>query len=215
MLKYENVPSIDWSDLESASEISEKFLRELGNNKKRLKDIILSVKNNPKLFPLCETHHFDDKIVIFDDKYGKGRIRIRLNNSPEFECIHNHRFSYSVYYLKGMLQEKWYSIDKPLSQCKESSDFNMVRRRFDRKGDFTCIHHSSLHSSLSDHGTVSLFWQGPPKKDGAFRFNVNKGSIHFKKGKKNETLQEQQECLMSTDLFDSWVERLYEWNVIE
>jgi hypothetical protein len=79
--------------LEQFAEQSKKIL-EIFSDRNKLKQQLLSVKEDETLFSLSEHYDILDKIVLYADE--KYRIRLHIFGEGYFDRPHNHRWSVSV-----------------------------------------------------------------------------------------------------------------------
>lgn len=203
--KLSELPPIDWTDIETASEVAEQAARAIGDDKRLLRGLIDRVRARPELFDLCECHDLDDKIVLYDDLPRGYRIRLRLAKDEQYERAHNHRFPFAVYILYGQYFQQWYAIRGEPSEKTTPQDVTLLARRIEQTGSSFTISADAFHSTQTTPRTISLMICGQPVRKKSFIINMESGKVWGKIGRKDEAKDEIDACRMSRDVFENWV----------
>jgi len=151
--------------LEQFAEQSKKIL-EIFSDRNKLKQQLLSVKEDETLFSLSEHYDILDKIVLYADE--KYRIRLHIFGEGYFDRPHNHRWSYSSKILSGNYRHTIYSLNQ-VTDTPQTEHLVPILIRQEKMGDFYTLHHSQYHSVTADSDTVTLICRGPAEAD---RFRV-------------------------------------------
>jgi predicted metal-dependent enzyme (double-stranded beta helix superfamily) len=208
-----DLPSVDWDDLEAAAEITREVAHRIGDDRTLLRDLVSRAAVLPELREKCEIHTLDDKIVIWDDQAKGLRIRLRLANTKQYERVHNHRFSFTAYLLNGTYYHTLYATDQPLDETADVTRFWPRSVREERTGDIITLHHEQLHTTLTDPDTVSLMIQSPAQKRRAFMIRRSDGEVWWRVGAADEDEERRREVRMSDERLEHWQRRLAELGV--
>ena len=203
-----DLPPVDWSDIEAAAATTRDIARRLGDDRELLRALVDRVPSVPELRAKCECHALDDKIVIWDDQAKGLRIRLRLANVKQYERVHNHRYSFTAYLLYGTYYHTLYATDQKLDETADVSRFWPHFVREERTGDIITVHHEQLHTTLTDPETVSLMIQSPAQKERAFMIRKSDGHVWWRLGAAQEDEARRAEVLMSDERFAHWRSRL-------
>jgi hypothetical protein len=208
-----DLPSVDWDDLDAAAEITREVAHRIGDDRTLLRTLVSRAAVVPELRDKCEIHTLDDKIVIWDDQAKGLRIRLRLANTQQYERVHNHRFSFTAYLLNGTYYHTLYGTDQPLDETADVTRFWPRSVREERTGDVITLHHEQLHTTLTDPDTVSLMIQSPAQKRRAFMIRRSDGEVWYRLGAADETKDRRLEVRMSDERLEYWQRRLAELSV--
>jgi hypothetical protein len=204
----EQLPSVDWSDIEEAAEVTRGIALRIGDDRPLLTALVDRVPSVPELREKCECHALDDKIVIWDDQDRGLRIRLRLANTSQYERVHNHRYSFTAYLLNGVYHHTLYGTDQPLDETADVSRFWPRSIRDERTGDIITLHHEQLHTTITDPDTISLMIQSPAQKRKAFMIRRSDGHVWWRVGAADEDQARRAEVRMSDERFAFWRRRL-------
>lgn len=197
-------------ELEKFATESRKLLEDFSDPEK-LKQYLLTAKEDTNLLALSEHYDILDKIVLYADE--KYRIRLHIFGDGYFDRPHNHRWSYSSKILSGSYRHTIYSLDCP-TDTPETEHLFPVLIRQEKAGDFYTLHHSQYHSVTADAGTATLICRGPAETN---RFRVMDRMTQeawWQYGASIESQKEKQNKRMSPERFDFLVEKLKEMGII-
>lgn len=202
------LPAVDWADFEAAARITGDIAQRLGEDPQLLRALVERVPRMTALRNKCECHSLDDKIVIWDEP-GKGlRIRLRLANETQYERIHNHRYSFTAYILRGAYRHTLYTHNGMLDEHALLAQFQICSVRKELSGDCITLHHEQLHTTISDPWTLSLMIQSPAQKDRAFMIKRDSGQVWWRVGEAEESSERRAEVYMSDSRFGFWMQQL-------
>jgi hypothetical protein len=204
----EQLPYVDWSDIETASEVTREIALRIGDDRPLLTALVDRVPSVPELRDKCECHALDDKIVIWDDQDRGLRIRLRLANTSQYERVHNHRYSFTAYLLSGVYHHTLYATDQPLDETADVSRFWPRSIRDERTGDIITLHHEQLHTTITDPDTISLMIQSPAQKRKAFMIRRSDGQVWWRLGAADEDEARREEIRMPDERLAFWRRRL-------
>ncbi|MGQ0839462.1 hypothetical protein [Actinokineospora sp.] len=209
-----NLPAVDWSDLEAAADLTRGIAHTLGDDRELLAALVDRVPGVPELREKCECHALDDKIVIWDDQEKGLRIRLRLANTDQYERVHNHRYSFTAYLLYGTYFHTLYATDQPLDETADVTRFWPRVIREERTGDIITLHHQQLHTTITSPETVSLMIQSPAQKARAFMIRKSDGQVWWRLGAAEEDADRRAEIRMSDERFSHWRTKLVQLGVL-
>ncbi|AEV87113.1 hypothetical protein ACWT_6096 [Actinoplanes sp. SE50] len=209
-----SLPTVRWDDIEAAAEVTERIARRLGDDREMLGALVDRVRRTPELRKKCECHALDDKIVIWDDPEKGLRIRLRLANTNQYERVHNHRYSFTAYILRGAYQHTLYATDQPLDDTADVDRFWPHFIREEPAGRCITLHHDQLHTTITEPETISLMIQSPAQKRRAFMIRRSDGHVWWREGAADETAERRAEVQMSDERFEHWVTRLKAFGVL-
>jgi predicted metal-dependent enzyme (double-stranded beta helix superfamily) len=203
-------PSLELEDFEA---ISLQTLSNLRQDKNELRRLILSVREEERLFSLCEHYDILDKIVLHSDEEKSLRLRLHIFADGYFDRPHNHRWSYSSCILSGSYRHIIFSVDTK-GNDPDTQHLTPVLIRHEKRGDFYTLHHSQYHSVTAEPNTVTLVLRGPAQAD---RFRVMDRETKeswWQYGSLSETQEEKNKKRMTHERFDFIVEKLIRIGVI-
>jgi hypothetical protein len=200
---FDKVPVVDWSNLERAHEIGTFVMRSLTENKPLFRRLIDAALYHPVLWPKCESHRLDYKIVIWDAPEKNFRIRIRMYRESQYERIHDHRFSFTTLVLRGGHRESFWAPRISVSDTSKLSDFAQLFVREEVTDRVFTIHHTAFHSTLVTPDSISLVFRGPAEKDRSFLIGKEKetGNVWWRYSQFDETKARRQHVEMTPDVF--------------
>lgn len=205
----DDVPAIDWTDIERAHQTTTTILRTLAADRLTLRRLALGVEKDPRRFEKCEIHSLDDKIVLYDALEERGfRIRFRLATTYQDERPHTHRFSFSTLILRGMYHQAWYRADAELDDSLDVAKLVQVCARDELSGSAFTIHHSAIHSTMTPPDTISLVIRGPAEKTRALIAHKDSGRVWWRYGEADEPPERREEVRMPLDRYRAWCRTL-------
>lgn len=207
------LPAVDWSDLEAAAEVTREIALRIGDDRELLRALVDRASDVPELREKCEIHTLDDKIVVWDEPDKGLRIRLRLANTKQYERVHNHRFSFTAYLLNGTYYHTLYATDQPLDETADVERFWPRSIREERTGTIITLHHEQLHTTLTDPDTVSLMIQSPAQKRRAFMIRRSDGEVWYRLGAADEDADRRREVRMSDARLAYWRQRMVDLGV--
>ncbi|MDT0461253.1 hypothetical protein RM550_37075 [Streptomyces sp. DSM 41527] len=210
----ESLPTVRWDDIESAAEVTERIARRLGDDPELLGTLVERVRRTPELREKCECHALDDKIVLWDDQAKGLRIRLRLANTDQYERVHNHRYSFTAYILRGAYRHTLYATDQPLDETADVERFWPYFVREEAEGRCITLDHEQLHTTITEPETISLMIQSPARKDRAFMIRRSDGQVWYRLGAAEESAERRREVRMSDERFEHWAGRLQAMGVL-
>ncbi|WP_030020003.1 hypothetical protein [Streptomyces monomycini] len=204
----ESLPAVNWDDIESAAEVTERIAHRLGDDPELLNTLVERVRYTPELREKCECHALDDKIVIWDDQEKGLRIRLRLANTDQYERVHNHRYSFTAYILSGAYRHTLYATDQPLDETADVERFWPYFVREEPQGRCITLDHEQLHTTITEPETISLMIQSPARKSRAFMIRRADGHVWWRLGAAEESEERRREVRMTDERFEHWIGRL-------
>ncbi len=147
------------SSLEKFAENSREILQELFRDRKKLRELILEIPSNEKLFSLCEHYDILDKIVLYVSENQKIRVRLHVFGDGYFDRPHNHRWSYTSCILSGGYLHTIFHLHEN-AQTPSIEHLYPVLIRQEKVGDLYTLHFSQYHSVVAQPGTVTLVVRG-------------------------------------------------------
>ncbi|MDP9151242.1 MAG: hypothetical protein M3O36_15050 [Myxococcota bacterium] len=211
----DDVPVIDWTDFAASSRASIAVLRRLANDPALLRDLLLSVPHDDRLWKKCESHSLDDKIVLYDGLGRNGfRIRLRLATAYQDERPHAHRFTFSTFIMRGSYIQTLYHSQYETQEELVGRFFTSVVDRQERAGSAFTIRHDTLHSTIAPPDTVSLILRGPAMKDRAIIAHQATGEVWWRMGEGQEDAERRAAVRMDRERYDFWVDRLGQYGLI-
>jgi hypothetical protein len=209
-----SLPPVCWDNLEATAETTEAIARRIGDDRALLSALVERAIRTPELREKFECHALDDKIVVWDDQPKGLRIRLRLANSDQYERVHNHRYSFTAYILRGAYQHTLYATDQPLDETADVSRFWPYFIREENEGRCITLDHEQLHTTITEPETISLMIQSPARKRRAFMIRRDDGHVWYRYGAADESAQRRAEVRMSDDRLAHWLGRLAAFGVL-
>jgi hypothetical protein len=178
-------------------------MRRLTSDKPLFRDLIDAAVDDPVLFPKCECHRLDHKIVIWDDPAKNFRLRLRMFRNGQYERIHDHRFSFTTLVLRGHHRESFWAARRPLGDDSRLEDFVQLFVREEVTDRVFTLHHTALHSTLVSSDSISLVFRGPPEKPRSFLIGKDKevGQVWWRVGQFDESPERREHVAMSRETF--------------
>jgi hypothetical protein len=230
--------SIDWSNFDEASRITQSIVQELAGNRSQLRSLALAVRNSERLFSLAEKHGELTYIVLYDALDRGMRIRLHKFSKPQEDIPHNHRFSFSSTILAGSYTHTVFDLDRAdattnapppwrLSQPPGTQEngvegrelqltgFTPLLTTVQRAGSCYSLHHNTIHkTAMPVEDAFSVFLRGPAQKLCALQLEPDGRSYRWKFGRQYEDDRVLNERRMTAVDYDAFVESLEEARVI-
>jgi hypothetical protein len=206
--------TIDWSDLDKATAVTDAVLRDLAADKESLRLLIDRAAEDDDLLGQCECHRLLDKLVIYDGLERGFRIRVHLSTKDHLDRPHDHRFSFSSLILAGSYQHVRHKvigeIDEGLDPgIQEDFEARPAHARVEpafatteQAGSFYTIHHSVIHTTIMADNTVSLFIRGPAEKERSLISDRDTGALWWRYGAQQESPSRRERKSMSLAQFE-------------
>ena len=230
------VPDLAWDDLETVHAQAAPVLANLAANRPLLRELVLGARDDERIWRKCEEGVVEDKIVLWDEPEHGFRLRLRMCTRPQEEMVHQHRFSFVNYVLRGSFLHRNYDVDGVFDEHISPDQVSTICIHEDVAGHCFTIHHAAPHSTpLPGFGTINLVLRGPAMKDRApVLFNEARGGqqptgtdtkfaepeaavrghVFWRIGEKDETPERRAERQMSDETYRSWVRRFEEFGLI-
>jgi hypothetical protein len=211
---------IDWTDLAKATAITDQLLHELAADKDTLGMLIDRAAEDEDLLGQCECHRLLDKLVLYDGLDRGFRLRMHLSTSDHLDRPHDHRFSFSSLILAGAYKQVRHrvvgeipdDIDPSLQEDHQAVAIDArVEPEFattEQAGSFYSIHHSTIHTTIMDDNTVSLFIRGPAEKERSLITDRDTGKLWWRSGAKGESRERRAQKVMGLSEFEVRRQRL-------
>ncbi len=232
--KLDALPKLNWDNFDETSTITQKLLRELINDKEALRTLVYKVENDTKLLNDCECHELLERIELYN---GSDRgFRLRFNFSTEVHSVrpHDHRYSFSTYIAKGTYKHIWYSTNQKIydeqrdTVAKQWVDKNNYDKESDvdiykmdplfiadeNKGACYTIHHSTVHATITEPETVSLFLRGPGEKVRSLIADRETNKIWWRYGREDEKDKRIESKKMTLERYYELRGKLENWGLI-
>jgi hypothetical protein len=203
MKLLDDLGPIDWSDFEESARLTQAVMREIVAHPTMLRELLYSVEDKPELLAKCERLALDDKIVLYDALERGFRLRLHISKNEHREVPHDHRFSITVFILRGTYYHKLYVTDQDQKEDLTVSDLHPVLIRDERAGACYTMHHSAIESNTTAPGTMSLLLRGPTAKDRAIGVERATGRVFWKYGERDEPRSRREQVQMSLEDYRS------------
>jgi hypothetical protein len=190
---------LDWTNLEEVSSVSEAFLRELAGDRNALQAFLVGLQEDPALLAMCEHYDLLDKLVLARGQQTDFRLRLHLFLPGYFDRPHNHRWTYSSLILHGSYQHSIFGQDDQLSEDIDVSSLRPIMVHRQHAGDFYTLHHSLIHSVVSEPFTVSLILRGPSTKERFLVMDRVENRAWWQYGMASESTEQRTQKVMSRE----------------
>lgn len=208
--------TIDWTDLDKATAVTDALLHELAADKGALRMLVNRAAEDDDLLGQCECHRLLDKIVLYDGLDRGFRIRLHISTRDHLDRPHDHRFSFSSLILAGSYKQVRHRVigDVPDSDSVApdvQEDYQAVPivarvepefATTERVGSFYTIHHSVIHTTIMEDNTVSLFIRGPAEKERSLITDRDTGQLWWRYGAKDERPERRAQKTMNLSQFE-------------
>jgi hypothetical protein len=206
--------TIDWTDLDRATAITDELLHELAADKDTLRMLVERAAEDDDLLVQCECHRLLDKIVLYDGLDRGFRVRLHISTSDHLDRPHDHRFSFSSLILAGSYKQVRHRIVGELPEeiaedIQEDHEAVAVPARVEPEfataeqvGSFYTIHHSVIHTTIMEDNTVSLFIRGPAEKERSLITDRDTGRLWWRYGAQAETPERRAKKVMDISKFE-------------
>lgn len=207
------------TQLTAFEKASKDIFLSISQNRTRLRELVLDVPQNPKLFSLCAHYNAVDKIILWNSDDDKMQLRLHIYsdkiNPPaksfqaDIAQAHNHRWNFSSLILSGGYRHTLYR--------EENSSLlrlipTMVRQ--ENVGDCYTLHHSQYHSIVEQPNTVSLLVRGPLEKESFQVIHETAEGIGWQNAPSLESPEEKKQKKMDVERYQMLVEKLIRLKVI-
>ena len=232
--KLDLLPKLNWNNFDEVSNITQKLLKELTDDKKSLRELVYRVENDEKLLADCECHELLERIELYNG-IDRG-FRLRFNFSTEVQSLrpHDHRYSFSTYIARGTYKHIWFSANEEIydgqrdDEVKQwidkqnpDADSNVNTRKMNplfiadenKKACYT-IHHSAVHATITEPETVSLFLRGPGEKVRSLIADRETNKIWWRFGRENEKDKRITSKKMPLERYYTLRAKLEDWGLI-
>jgi hypothetical protein len=206
--------SVDWTDLDRATAVTDELLHELAADKDTLRMLVDRAAEDEDLLAQCECHRLLDKIVLYDGLDRGFRIRLHIATSDHLDRPHDHRFSFSSLILAGSYKQVRHKVVGEMPEAVEADvqeDHQAVPieahvepefATTEQVGSFYTIHHSVIHTTIMDDDTVSLFIRGPAEKERSLITDRDTGRLWWRYGAGAESSQRRSQKTMDLSKFE-------------
>jgi hypothetical protein len=206
--------TIDWTDLDRATAVTDALLHELAADKDALRMLVDRAAEDDDLLAQCECHRLLDKIVLYDGLNRGFRVRLHISTSDHLDRPHDHRFSFSSLILAGSYKQVRHRIvgEVPESVAPGTQEDHQavpiearVEPEFattEQVGSFYSIHHSVIHTTIMEDDTVSLFIRGPAEKERSLITDRDTGKLWWRYGAKGESPERRAQKVMDLSKFE-------------
>jgi hypothetical protein len=224
----DDAPTLDWGCMERAREQGSRILAELTSDKQTLRALLERTRADDELLGMCERHAPFDKLVLYNGKERGFRLRLHVWNEAEFERAHQHRFSFTTRLLCGSYKHVIYvtsqkldragteaaamaSMDPDHPDAESGIDVGDIQPAFvttHAAGDTYTLHHSAVHATFPNPGTVSLILRGPAEKSHAVVVDMERRRVYWRFGRSDEGAERIKQKRMAPAEFDRVCDRL-------
>ncbi|MFG3107090.1 hypothetical protein [Streptomyces tendae] len=217
----EPLRSLDWEEMEAVEASCRGVLEQISANRHLLRTALEELPGRPELLALCEHPDAEataglgqqlDKIVLYEDESG-FRVRMHVFWSGCDDLPHNHRWSFASLILKGQF---WHALYGP--ETDEDTVDPVVPKplqvRMERTGSIYALHHSMLHSLVSEEHSVSLFIRGPAAKECSYLVDPADGRRHWHRGAADESPEDIARKRMTPALLRELTAKLDTWGIL-
>jgi len=206
--------TVDWTDLDRATAVTDDLLHELAADKDTLRMLIDRAAEDDDLLAQCECHRLLDKIVLYDGLDRGFRVRLHISTSDHLDRPHDHRFSFSSLILAGSYKQVRHRIvgevpdvvDAGVQEDHQAVPIDArVEPEFataEQVGSFYSIHHSVIHTTIMADDTVSLFIRGPAEKERSLITDRDTGKLWWRYGSQDESPERRAQKVMDLSKFE-------------
>lgn len=206
--------TVDWTDLDKATAVTDDLLHELAADKDTLRMLVDRAAEDDDLLAQCECHRLLDKIVLYDGLDRGFRIRLHVSTSDHLDRPHDHRFSFSSLILAGSYKQVRHrivgevpdAIDAGIQEDHQAVPVDArVEPEFataEQVGSFYSIHHSVIHTTIMADDTVSLFIRGPAEKERSLITDRDTGKLWWRYGSQDESPERRRQKVMDLSKFE-------------
>jgi hypothetical protein len=206
--------TIDWTDLDRATAVTDQLLHELAADKDTLRMLVDRAAEDDDLLAQCECHRLLDKLVLYDGLDRGFRVRLHISTSDHLDRPHDHRFSFSSLILAGSYKQVRHrivgevpgEIDAGIQEDHQAVPIDArVEPEFattEQVGSFYSIHHSVIHTTIMADDTVSLFIRGPAEKERSLITDRDTGKLWWRVGSQGESPERRAQKVMGLPQFE-------------
>lgn len=197
----------DWGIAE-LPENSIQILHEFLNNKDSVLRMLQSVREDERLFDLCEQLPWCDKVVLHDS--ADYRLRLHLFLPGYEDRPHSHRWSFSSVILSGNYTHFIYGVDTELVHLKYFRELRPLLIRDEKAGSTYSMHHSLVHSFKAEPYTLSIILRGPSVKEKSLIIDTKDNTINWKYGSNQEEVSTVMKHKMTKERLDFVIHKVNE-----
>jgi len=206
--------TIDWTDLDRATAVTDQLLHELAADKDTFRMLVDRAAEDDDLLGQCECHRLLDKIVLYDGLDRGFIVRLNISTSDHLDRPHDHRYSFSSLILAGSYKQVRHriigevpdQIDAGIQEDHQAVPIDArVEPEFattEQVGSFYSIHHSVIHTTIMSDNTVSLAVRGPAEKERSLITDRDTGKLWWRYGSKGERPERRAQKVMSLSQFE-------------
>jgi len=175
--------ALDWSDINDIREGSEPTMRALAADKPLLRDLVVSIADDPERRSICEQDYALSKYVLYNDPEGRFRVRLHIMGEAKAETPHSHRNCFASLILRGGYEHIMYTpLDDGVTLVK-LEDLKPAVRRWEGEGSHYAVHHSVIHHTQTKGvPCVSLMVRGPSLRSQAINFDLTESRTWWHRG---------------------------------
>ena len=228
--------TVDWSDFKNTSKQAEKIVKDIGGNPDLLRQLVDHVVTDPDLLSKSEVQEQLTFLVLHDAPERGFRLRLHCLPAGGGNFVHNHRYSFTSYLLKGHYGHTLYNLAPPLSDGS-SNGWSCIQRPGTHEGvalpalplseaipiwyqdqqSRSCysLHNTAFHSNQNPQETTfTLFLRGPAELDCALVMNPPKKEYFWKYGRAHESSVEVESLSMQPEQFHRLRDELHHERLI-
>lgn len=174
---------LDWSDVQDIRERSEPAMRALAADKPLLRDLAVSIADDPERRSICEQDYALSKYVLYNDPQGRFRVRLHIMGEARAETPHSHRNCFASLILRGGYEHTLYAPLDDGSTLIRPEDLKQAVRRWEGEGTHYVIHHSVIHhTQTKGEPCVSLMVRGPSLRRQAINLDLEESKSWWHRG---------------------------------
>lgn len=153
---------LNWSCIDEIREKTEPVMRNLAGDKGFLRELTLSIVDDPVRRRLCERDYALSKYVLYNDSRDRFRLRLHIMRDSEAEAPHSHRNCFASLIVSGGYEHIFFSPLDDGETLVSAVELKPVLRRWEGEGSHYAIHHSVIHSTrTAGEPCVTLMVRGP------------------------------------------------------
>lgn len=157
----EPLGQLDWSCVDEIREKTEPILRKLAADKKFLRELTVSIVDDPARRGLCERDYVLSKYILHNDPLDRFRLRLHIMRDGAAEAPHSHRNCFASLIVRGGYEHVFFSPLDDGQTLVQAAELKPVLRRWEGEGAHYAIHHSVIHSTrTSSEPCVTLMVRG-------------------------------------------------------
>ena len=183
--------ALDWSDVDDIRERSEPVMRALAADKPLLRDLVISIADDPERRSLCEQDYALSKYVLYKDPQGRFRVRLHVMADAQVVTPHGHRNCFASLILRGGYEHTLYAPLDDGETLIRPEDLKPAVRRWEGEGTHYAIHHSVIHhTQTGGEPCVTLMVRGPSLRERAINLDLKEARSWWHRGAADLSEQE-------------------------